>query len=271
MVAGNTQCCSGLRHRHHRPEGVDDARAAVDEVAYEDRLPACWVCPRTAVVPLVSELLQQLFELIAAAVNVADDVEWPCFAFAVVPERLPLDDGGINLLLGLEDVDVPKAFASEASQRTMQLALLIADDVRTEIPVGARPIAVVAHPLGQVENDGDREHMVLAGERDERLASLWLDVRGIDNRQLRASEPSRGHEMQRRKRVVRRRLIVLVVRDERAESIRRHHFGRFEVFAGKRRLAAPRWSDQDDEGELRDREGHRTNTAICVGGPTWLS
>src|SRR5437899_3737510 len=97
--------------------------------------------------------------------NVADDVEWPSLTFAVVPERLPLDDGGINLLLGLEDVDVPKALASEASQGPMQLALLIADDVRTEIPVGSGPIAVVAHPFGQVENDGDREHMVLAGER----------------------------------------------------------------------------------------------------------
>jgi hypothetical protein len=101
----------------------------------------------------------------------------------------------------------------------MQLALLIADDVRTEIPVGSGPVAVLAYPLGQVENDGDREHMVLAGERHERLASLWLDVRGIDNRQLRASEPPRGHEMERRKRVVSRRLVVLVVRNERAESI----------------------------------------------------
>ena len=40
------------------------------------------------------------------------------------------------------------------------------------------------------------------------------------------------------------------------------------MFARERRLAAPGWADQDDEGQLRDGEGHRTNTAICVGGPT---
>ena len=111
----------------------------------------------------------------------------------------------------------------------------------------------------------------ISGERNERLARLRLDVRRIDNRQLCAGQPPGGHEVQRRKRVVGRRLIVLGVRDERAESIRRHHFGWFEVFAGKCRLAAPGRSDQDDQGQLRDREGHRTNTAICVGGPTWLS
>jgi hypothetical protein len=32
-------------------------------------------------------------------------------------------------------MNVPEAFASEASQRAMQLALLIADDVRTEVAV----------------------------------------------------------------------------------------------------------------------------------------
>src|SRR5688572_13069681 len=155
-----------------------------------------------------------------------------------------------------------EAFASKPAQRPMQLAPLVPNYVWTEIPVRPRTIAVVAHTLGQVENDCNREHMVLAGERYERLAGLWLDVRGIDHRQLRAGEPPRGHEMQRCKGVVSRRLVVLVVRHERAESIRRHHFRRLEVFASKRRLAAPRWPDQDDQGQLRDRESHRTNTAI---------
>src|SRR6185503_14725805 len=99
--------------------------------------PTSGMCPRTVVISLVTQLPQQLLELVAAAMNVADDVERPRFAFAVVPERLPLDDGSIDLLLGLEDVDVPEALAAEASQRPTQLALLIADDVRTKIPVGS--------------------------------------------------------------------------------------------------------------------------------------
>ena len=135
VVPGHAQRGSGLRHRHHRLERVDDARPAVHEVADEDRLSACRVCPRAAVVPLVPELLQQLFELVAAAVNVADDVERPGLALAVVPERLPLDDGRIDFFLRLEHVDVPEAFASEAAQRAMQLAPLVANDVRTEVAV----------------------------------------------------------------------------------------------------------------------------------------
>ena len=110
--------------------------------------------------------------------------------------------------------------------------------------------------------------MVLARKRNERLARLGLNVGRIDNRQLRARQPPRGHEVQRREGVVGRRLVVLVVRHERAEAIRRHHLGRLEVLAGERRLAAPGRSDQDHQGELGNREGHRANTAICVGGPT---
>ncbi len=57
VVARDTQRGSGLRHRHHCLERVDDARAAVHEVADEDRFSACRVCPRAAVVPRVAELL----------------------------------------------------------------------------------------------------------------------------------------------------------------------------------------------------------------------
>jgi hypothetical protein len=95
--------------------------------------------------------------------------------------------------------------------------------------------------------------VVLPRKRNERLARLRLDVCRVDDRQLCPRQPPGRHEMQRRKRVVRRRLIILVVRDERAESIRRHHFGPFKVFAGKWRLAAPRWSDEDHQRQLRDR------------------
>jgi hypothetical protein len=116
VIARDTESGACLRHRHHSLQRVDDARAAVDEITYEDGLSACCVCPRTTVVPLVAELLHQLLELIAAPVNVTDDVERPRLAFAVVPERLPLDDSRIDFFLGLEHMHVPKALASEAAQ-----------------------------------------------------------------------------------------------------------------------------------------------------------
>jgi len=48
---------------------------AVHEVADKDRLPSCRAGPRGTLVPLVAELLKQLFEFVAATVNVADDIE----------------------------------------------------------------------------------------------------------------------------------------------------------------------------------------------------
>jgi hypothetical protein len=62
-------------------------------------------------------------------VHVADDVERSAILFPVVPERLALDDGGVDFLLGLEDMNVPEALAPEATQRAVELALLIADNI----------------------------------------------------------------------------------------------------------------------------------------------
>jgi hypothetical protein len=62
----------------------------------------------------------------------------------------------------------------------------------------------VADALRQIEDDRDRENVILASECDERLARLWLDVGRIDYRQLCAGQSPRGHEMQCRKRIVRR-------------------------------------------------------------------
>jgi hypothetical protein len=46
---------------------------------------------------LVSELSEQHPQLIETTVDIADDIEWPMLVLAIVPERLPLDDDGINL------------------------------------------------------------------------------------------------------------------------------------------------------------------------------
>jgi hypothetical protein len=100
-------------------------------------------------------LLEQTFELVAAAVGVADDVERSAVLFPVVPEWLTLDDSRIDFVLGLKDVDVAETLSPEAPQRAMQLALLIADDVRTEVAVRPRSIPIVADALWQVQDDGD--------------------------------------------------------------------------------------------------------------------
>jgi len=58
--------------------------------------------------------LKQNLELVATAVHIADDVERSVILPPVVPERLAFDDGSIDFVLRLEDVDVAEALTSEA-------------------------------------------------------------------------------------------------------------------------------------------------------------
>src|SRR4029453_9381318 len=105
-------------------------------------------------------------------------------------------------------------------------------------------------------------------ECDERLPSLRLHVGRVDDGQASTRQAPRGDVVQRGKGVIRRGLVVLLIGHERTEPGRREHFRGLEVLPSERRLAAARWSDQDDQRELGNRERHRVKTAICVGGPT---
>ncbi len=110
--------------------------------------------------------------------------------------------------------------------------------------------------------------MVLPGQRDQRLARLHLHIRRVYDRKLPAREPPARDEVQGGERVVGRRLVVLVVRDQAAAMVRRQHFGGLEVLPGKRGLPAAGRSDQDNQRQLGHDELHRVNTPICVGAPT---
>ena len=60
---------------------------------------------------LIAQLLQQLFQFVAASVNVADDVKRAAVAFAIVPQRLSLDFHRVDFFWGTQDVNVAKSFA----------------------------------------------------------------------------------------------------------------------------------------------------------------
>src|SRR3712207_8039953 len=66
-----------------------------------------------------------------------------------------------------------------------------------------------ALPIWEVEHDRDREQIVLAGESDQRLARLALDVGRVDHRESPGCEPARRDEVQDRERILRRGLVVL--------------------------------------------------------------
>src|SRR5262249_34252906 len=97
----------------------------------------------------VTEPLEQLLELSAAAVNVADDVERAALVPLVGPERRPLEGGGLDLLGAFEEEDVAEAFASEVAERLAELRVLVAHDARAEVAVGPPTVALLADLLGQ--------------------------------------------------------------------------------------------------------------------------
>ena len=80
--------------------------------------PSGWrrpVCPRPGILHAdcrrqVAELLEQGFKLIAAAVNVADDVEGAMFLPFVIPQRHSLDRGRFDLLGAFQHKDMAEAF-----------------------------------------------------------------------------------------------------------------------------------------------------------------
>ena len=56
------------------------------------------------------------------------------------------------------------------------------------------------------------------------------------------------------KRIAGGRLVVFVIADQAAADIRRKHFGRQEVLTRKRRFPRTGRTDEDDEGEFRNRK-----------------
>ena len=112
----------------------------------------------------IAKFGQQLFQFIAAAVHVADEVERAMLVPAVVPQWRPFDGNGLDFLGRLEHEDVPKALSLESLERTSQLRSLLTDDMSTEIAIRTLAISLLTHVLWQVEDDGNRQGVVLAGE-----------------------------------------------------------------------------------------------------------
>ena len=106
---------------------------------------------------------------------------------------------------------MPKALAPESTHGPMELAPLLADDMRTESAIGSGTVAFVADSLRQIEDDGHRQDVIFAGKRHERLTRLRLNVRGVDYGESSAGQPTRCHEVKRGKRISGCRLIVLIV------------------------------------------------------------
>jgi hypothetical protein len=204
----------------------------------------------------VAELTEKPRQLLAAAMDVPDDVEGTVLVLEVVPERLPFDSGPVDFLGRGEDEDVPESLVLQVSERAAQGLRVLPRHVRSEWPLGPVLVSVVAQSLRQVQYDGHGQAVVLPGQGHNRLPGLGLDVRCVDDGELSGRQALAGDVVQNVEGVVRGRLAVLVVRDEPAAVIRRENLRRLEVLTGERGLSRARGPDQRDKGQLWNRDLH---------------
>ena len=203
--------------------------------------------------------------------HVADHVERAGEVAAVVEGAGPDDARLVDLVVPVQHVDGPEPFAPEAAQPAPQAVVLAADHLGAEGAVGPLGVPDDGGALRHVEDDRDRQHVVLAGQLDELPAVLRLHVRRVDHGQPTGTEPQGGDVAQQRERLRRHGLVVLVVREQSAAEVGGEHLGGREVPSGEGRFARPADADQHHQAQLRDPQpAHaaiRSNTAICVGAP----
>src|SRR3954453_1271032 len=110
--------------------------------------------------------------------DVADDIERAVLVAPIRPEPRTCDASRLNLLGCFQGEDVAEALAFQPAQRAAQILELATNDVRAEVTVGTCAVALLAEPLGQIENDRYRQHMELARQRDQWLTCLRLPFGG---------------------------------------------------------------------------------------------
>ena len=86
--------------------------------------------------------------------------------------RVAHDRRGVDLLGRAQHVHRAEALALQAAQPAAQLVVLAAQHVRPEVAVGPGGVARRADLSRQVQHDGDRQDVVIAGQLDERRAGV---------------------------------------------------------------------------------------------------
>ena len=243
MVPGHAQRCPLLDHSDDQSQNVRCVRTAVDEISEEDGPTTNRGRDGNATLAvlqhgrLVTKAFEQLHEFVVAAVNVSDDVERSALGAPVGPEALARDRGRVDLFDGRKRPDIAQSLSLQTAHRPTQLLGLLAHDVGTEVAVRSGTVALLRYALRQVEDDRHRQHVVRAGELDQRLARLGLHVRGVDHRELHRRQALGSDEVQQLERVLRGGLVVRVIGHGRTTPVRGEDLRRLEVLRREGRLA----------------------------------
>ena len=148
VVSGQADCGAGLGHRHHEPQDSGGIGTTIAVVANEHRTATVRRDDVDTVLRNgVTECPQQRGQLAMASVNVAYDVEGSALGAAIAPERRTCDLDVRDLLGRVQHPHVSKALAPQSLDRPVQLGALSAHDMRPEITVGARAVALLAERL----------------------------------------------------------------------------------------------------------------------------
>ena len=225
VVARDGQRLPGGDHAHDQPEHAGRIRAAVHQVAEEHRGPArrghrAGRPPGGVPGDLVAEPAEQRLQFGPAAVHVADDVERPGPVGVVGQQPVPHDAGRRHLVRPAQHVHHAEPFPAERPQRPAQLVMLPVNDLAAERPVGpARRCAEGTHFFRHVQHDGDRQHVVRAGQFDEWFARLGLHVGRVDHGQPARGQPLARDVAEHVERVPGGGLVVLVVGHQAAAEV----------------------------------------------------
>lgn len=249
VVAGHGDRASRLHHVHDQPQHVGVLLSPVAEIAEKSRLPPL----RMGVYPLrfyIAEFLKEHFQLVAAAVNVADDVEGTVFLPLVVPEFRADDLGGFRLFRGIEDKDKTKALPFQTPDAPPHLPAVLPDDPIGKISVGTGFVALRKQLFGHVENDRHGVDVLLPREIDDLFPRALLDVGRVDDGQFSVGQALARRVEQEVEGVARNALIVFVVADHPPEKVGGQHLRGLEMPLGKTALSRRGRADQRDEAQF---------------------
>ena len=220
-----------------------------------------WPSPRRR--DRVAEPAEQRVQLVAAAVDVADDVERAVLVRAVVPERLRARSSTASTSSGASRTKTwrkPSRFRRRSERRSLRL--LAADDVRAEGAVGPRR----GSARGRASRAGSST--MATGRQWYSRARATSGLRASGCTLVASTTVSRPRPAACAAMKCSTSKASLVAawsfsssRHEPAAGVGREDLGRLEVLAGERGLARARGADQDDEGQLGDGDLHAGDPA----------
>src|SRR5271168_2079822 len=92
--------------------------------------------------------------------HVAHNIKRPMLRPAVVPKRLTFNRRSVHLPNRGHLEDIADSFTLQSSERLPQLLQLIANNMRSKLPVGTRHIPILAKPLWEIEDNGHGKDVI---------------------------------------------------------------------------------------------------------------